>query len=111
MYKRTRADSGFKLVMLPEQKNNAWINDFVQIFTEPGHLVVDACAGADSVAKAGGLLYKHRSSVGCEVYPNCLSMTIPQLILPYSRKVRRKELDNNGEEKLCSSAEMYIEEL
>lgn len=53
---RNRGESGFKLLMGPDQKNTVWIKYIVQKTTKPVTLVVVACAGIFSVAKACMLL-------------------------------------------------------
>lgn len=45
VYKRKRVEYDFRLLMLLEQKNTVYMKDIVQKVTEPGNLVLDACAG------------------------------------------------------------------
>lgn len=75
----------FMLLMCPQQKNNARMEEITQKFSEPGDLVVDAGAGTVFFAKDGMLHTKHRRFIRCEGDPSCVIEAISQLILLYAR--------------------------
>lgn len=69
--------------------------------------VVDACTAIFSVAKACMPLLKYRRFIGCKVDPDCVAETKLELILLYAPPAVSQKLDFDGEEKVCSSAEIH----
>lgn len=94
--------------MHPERKNAGWMKYIVQKFTRPGNVVIDACAGTFSVAKACLLLPKYRLFIKHEVEPGCVAKEMMQMILLYARQVLIKEsaIDGKREGRIC--AEVYV---
>lgn len=64
VYKLRKGRSGFKLLMRSEQSHTTYMSNFMQKCMNPGNLVLDACAGAFSAAKAFMSLRKHRRFAG-----------------------------------------------
>lgn len=94
-------ESGFKILMRLEQKNNAWIKDIVQKLKKPGNLAVVVSAGIFSVTKACIRFPKRRRFIGCTLGPSCMTKTKSLLIRHYARLLFSKEAEIDGRKKFA----------
>lgn len=69
----------------------SWMETIVCKLTLPCGLVVDCCARKISVAKKCMLLPHHTRIFGCDLNSECITLSLPQLVLVPARQVSNKE--------------------
>lgn len=98
LHELKRGESEFELLILPEEKNIAWLKAILYKSTNPGNLVLEASAGTFFIDKAYLLLPKHRIFIGYDMESSCVTEMMPQLISLYARRLLSKKSDIDGKE-------------
>lgn len=107
VYKRKMEEPVFKLLMRLEPKNTAWIEEIIKKFNKPRIWSRKLQLG-HSLSHHKHFLPNSKRFKHCAVDRNCVTETMPKLMLLFARQMLSREPDIDAKGKVCRSGKIYL---